>query len=75
LRAIAKDRQDLSADDPEVFADSRNQVRDQMQLRHEIATIEFCATQNYSRAAVLSALTIARHPFYDHDLRNCSIGA
>jgi hypothetical protein len=63
---------------PEACADSWNHmlnVRDQMQLRHEIATIEFCATQNYSRAAVLSALTIARQPFYDHDLRNCSIGA
>jgi hypothetical protein len=31
--------------------------------------------QNYSGAAVLSALTIADDRRYWHDLRNCSIGA
>jgi hypothetical protein len=31
--------------------------------------------QNYSRLAVLSALTIADTRGYCHDLRNCSIGA
>jgi hypothetical protein len=31
--------------------------------------------QNYSRAAVFSALTIWDAGGYRHDLRNCSIGA
>jgi hypothetical protein len=43
------------------------------ELRHEIATLDSCAAQNYSRAAVFSAL--AHELGRDHDLRNCSIGA
>jgi len=41
----------------------------------EIRRENLCAAQNYSRAAVLSALTIAVQARYSPNLRNCSIGA